>query len=73
MDEQAGHLKTDAWDSGSACEPYVDRWSGLVARKFLEWLAVRPRIRLAVQGGADIPERDSQRTAKPRENARIHD
>jgi SAM-dependent methyltransferase len=41
MDEQAGHLnRTDSWDSGDAYEPYVGRWSRLVAREFLEWLAV---------------------------------
>jgi SAM-dependent methyltransferase len=43
VDEQAGHANgTDAWDSGSAYEPYVGRWSRLVAREFLEWLAVPP-------------------------------
>ena len=41
MDEQPGHVdRTDAWDSGSAYEPYVGRWSRLVAREFLGWLAV---------------------------------
>jgi SAM-dependent methyltransferase len=43
MDEQAGHgNRTDAWDSGDAYEPYVGRWSRLVAREFLGWLAVPP-------------------------------
>ena len=43
MDEQAGHAnRTDAWDSGDAYEPYVGRWSRLVAREFLGWLAVPP-------------------------------
>ena len=43
MDEQAGHgNRTDAWDSGDAYEPYVGRWSRLVAPEFLEWLAVPP-------------------------------
>jgi SAM-dependent methyltransferase len=43
MDEQADHVeKTDAWDSGSAYEPYVGRWSRLVAREFIGWLAVPP-------------------------------
>jgi SAM-dependent methyltransferase len=43
MDEQAGHAnKTDSWDSGSDYEPYVGRWSRLVAREFLGWLAVPP-------------------------------
>jgi SAM-dependent methyltransferase len=43
MDEQAGHVnRTDAWDSGDAYEPYVGRWSRLVAREFLGWIAVPP-------------------------------
>ena len=43
MDEQAGHvIRTDTWDSGDAYEPYVGRWSRLVAREFLGWLAVPP-------------------------------
>ena len=43
MDEQAGHgNRTDAWTSGDAYEPYVGRWSRLVAREFLGWLAVPP-------------------------------
>lgn len=32
----------DAWDSGRAYEPYVGRWSRLVARSFLAWLAAPP-------------------------------
>jgi SAM-dependent methyltransferase len=43
MDEQAGYIKrTDAWDSGNAYEPYVGRWSRLVAREFLGWLTMPP-------------------------------
>ena len=43
MDEQADHVNsTEAWDSGDAYEPYVGRWSRLVAREFLGWLAVPP-------------------------------
>ena len=30
------------WASGAAYEPYVGRWSRLVAREFLAWLAVPP-------------------------------
>jgi SAM-dependent methyltransferase len=30
----------DTWSSGDAYEPYVGRWSRLVARKFLDWLGV---------------------------------
>ena len=33
------------WDSGGAYEPYVGRWSRLVARQFVEWLAVPPGSR----------------------------
>ena len=30
----------DGWFSGAAYEPYVGRWSRLVAREFLAWLAI---------------------------------
>jgi SAM-dependent methyltransferase len=30
----------DVWASGHAYEPYVGRWSRLVAREFLRWLAI---------------------------------
>jgi SAM-dependent methyltransferase len=33
------------WDSGGAYEPYVGRWSRLVAREFVRWLAVPPKSR----------------------------
>src|SRR5918998_6622710 len=33
------------WDSGDACEPYVARWSRLVAREFVKWLALSPGSR----------------------------
>jgi SAM-dependent methyltransferase len=32
----------DTWASGVAYDPYVGRWSRLVAREFLAWLAVPP-------------------------------
>jgi hypothetical protein len=32
--------RKDTWASGAAYEPYVGRWSRLVAREFLTWLAV---------------------------------
>lgn len=35
----------DTWASGAAYEPYVGRWSRLVARDFLSWLAVAPASR----------------------------
>jgi SAM-dependent methyltransferase len=37
-EQQLGHK--DKWDSGSAYEPYVGRWSRLVAAEFLRWLNV---------------------------------
>ena len=43
MDEKRDRAnRADAWDSGDAYEPYVGRWSRLVAREFLRWLAVPP-------------------------------
>jgi SAM-dependent methyltransferase len=39
-DHRAGGV--DRWDSGGAYEPYVGRWSRLVAREFVRWLAVAP-------------------------------
>ena len=35
----------DVWATGSAYEAYVGRWSRLVAREFLDWLAVPPNSR----------------------------
>ena len=32
----------DTWASGDAYEPYVGRWSRLVAREFVDWLGVAP-------------------------------
>lgn len=34
--------ETSVWASGEAYEPYVGRWSRLVAREFVEWLAIPP-------------------------------
>lgn len=31
---------TDAWVIGDSYEPYIGRWSRLVAPRFLEWLAL---------------------------------
>jgi SAM-dependent methyltransferase len=33
-------IRTDVWGSGAAYEPYVGRWSRLLAREFLAWLGV---------------------------------
>jgi len=37
---QFGH--GEVWAAGAAYEPYVGRWSRLVARDFVQWLAVTP-------------------------------
>jgi ubiquinone/menaquinone biosynthesis C-methylase UbiE len=34
--------RKDVWASGDAYEPYVGRWSRLVARQFVEWLGMPP-------------------------------
>jgi len=34
--------RKDVWASGDAYEPYVGRWSRLIARQFLAWLGVPP-------------------------------
>lgn len=35
----------DKWSSGDAYEPYVGRWSRLVATEFVDWLAIADRAR----------------------------
>jgi ubiquinone/menaquinone biosynthesis C-methylase UbiE len=46
MNEQSDRAGgVDRWDSGDAYEPYVGRWSRLVAREFVNWLAVPPGSR----------------------------
>jgi SAM-dependent methyltransferase len=35
----------DVWAAASAYEPYIGRWSRLVARAFVEWLAAPPAAR----------------------------
>jgi SAM-dependent methyltransferase len=41
MSEQPDRVgRVDRWDSGDAYEPYVGRWSRLVAQEFVRWLAV---------------------------------
>jgi len=37
--------RNDVWAIGDAYQPYVGRWSSLVAREFVAWLAVSPRSR----------------------------
>jgi SAM-dependent methyltransferase len=42
--DRAGRVDS-RWDSGGAYETYVGRWSRLVAREFVRWLAVPPGSR----------------------------
>ena len=44
-DASTGSAPHDVWGSGAAYEPYVGRWSRLVAREFLDWLAQPPERR----------------------------
>jgi SAM-dependent methyltransferase len=37
---ESGDRRHDAWTAGDLYEPYVGRWSRLVARVFVDWLAV---------------------------------
>jgi SAM-dependent methyltransferase len=41
MSDQQSH-PPDTWASGANYEPYVGRWSRLVARQFLSWLNIPP-------------------------------
>jgi SAM-dependent methyltransferase len=38
-------IERTVWGGGAAYEPYVGRWSRLVAREFVHWLAVPPSAR----------------------------
>jgi SAM-dependent methyltransferase len=41
-DQSPSAQPQDTWASGIAYEPYVGRWSRLVAREFVDWLGVAP-------------------------------
>lgn len=40
MENEGNIPPKDTWTSGEAYEPYVGRWSRLVAHKFLQWLSL---------------------------------
>jgi len=39
------NVPTDVWAAGQAYEPYIGRWSSLVASRFVAWLAPKPGAR----------------------------
>src|SRR5438876_789571 len=60
--------REDVWASGDAYEPYVGRWSRLVAREFLAWLGLPPDLRwLDVGSGTGALSQVILETATPRE------
>ncbi len=69
MDERPDHADgADRWDNGDAYEPYVGRWSRLVAREFLRWLGIPPGSRwLDVGCGTGALSQAILTHAEPRE------
>jgi len=69
MDKQADRAReADRWDSGDAYEPYIGRWSRLVAQEFVKWLAVPPGSRwLDVGCGTGALSQATLLHAAPRE------
>ena len=43
--DRAARGASDVWATAAAYEPYIGRWSRLVAREFIPWLNVRPDAR----------------------------
>ena len=61
--------RKDVWASGDAYEPYVGRWSRLIARQFIAWLRVprafarhkvtNPRATFQVGDAQNLPVADN--------------
>jgi SAM-dependent methyltransferase len=59
-------MGADTWSSGAAYEPYVGRWSRLVAHEFFAWLTVSPHQRwLDVGCGTGALTQTLLRVAEP--------
>ena len=59
----------DVWASGDAYEPYVGRWSRLVARKFLDWLSLPEGARWLDVGCGTSTAASRKIRASPRNEA----
>jgi SAM-dependent methyltransferase len=68
MQQPVADRRPDVWAAGDAYEPYVGRWSRLVAREFLAWLALGPDLRwLDVGCGTGALTQTILAQANPRE------
>jgi SAM-dependent methyltransferase len=68
MQQPVPDRRPDVWAAGDAYEPYVGRWSRLVAREFLAWLALGPDLRwLDVGCGTGALTQTILAQANPRE------
>jgi len=68
MQQPTPDRRPDVWAAGDAYEPYVGRWSRLVAREFLAWLALGPDLRwLDVGCGTGALTQTILAQASPRE------
>ena len=45
MTDAEARRPADTWASGDAYEPYVGRWSRMVARELVDWLDIPPGSR----------------------------
>ncbi len=66
-DEKSTKHAADVWSRGEVYEGWIGRWSPLVAREFLPWLAVPPHSDwLDVGSGTGAPSQTILELAKPK-------